>query len=59
MKLISHFDAAALGTAELHALRRDAFEAFMSAARGSQERLDAFASLEAIEVELASRDLTL
>lgn len=59
MKLISRFEAAALGTAELYGLRKEAFIAFCGAPRGSQEQRNALASMRAIENELAARRLTL
>lgn len=55
MKLISRFDAATRSTTELHALHTQAMQAFAMAARGSQIRSEALASLEAIEAELATR----
>ncbi|AXX98072.1 hypothetical protein [Profundibacter amoris] len=58
MKLISQFEAAMLGTAELYGLRKKAFIAFGAAARGSQEQRDALTSMRNIERELASRVLS-
>lgn len=55
MKLISRFQAASLGTAELYGLRKEAFKAFAAAPRGSQEQRDALASMRTIEDELATR----
>lgn len=55
MKLVSQFEAATLGTAELYGLRREAYIAFSAAPRGSQEQRDALASMRAIENELAAR----
>jgi hypothetical protein len=55
MRLITRFDAASRSTAELHALLREAFNAFASAPRGSIERSNALASLHNIEAELAVR----
>ena len=55
MKLVSRFEAASLSTAELHGLLKEAFTAFASAPRGSQERRDALASMRNIEDELATR----
>ena len=55
MKLVSRFEAATLGTAELYGLRRQAFIAFAAAARGSQAQRDALASMRTIETELAAR----
>lgn len=55
MRLITRFDAASRSTPELHALHTQALKAFASAARGSQERSNALASLHNIEDELAAR----
>lgn len=55
MKLISRFEAASYSTTELHALHTQALRAFATAARGSENRRNALASLEAIEAELAAR----
>ena len=55
MKLVSRFEAASRGTAELHGLLKDAFNAFAIAPRGSQERRNALQSLQNIEDELATR----
>ena len=55
MKLITRFEAASRSTTELHALRTQAMRAFASAARGSENRRKALASLEAIEAELVVR----
>ncbi|MBO9401431.1 hypothetical protein [Shimia sp. R9_3] len=55
MKLITRHEAARLSLEELHGLLRQAFNALASAPRGSQQRRDALASLEAIEHELACR----
>lgn len=55
MKLITRFEAASRSTDELHALYRDAFNAFAFAPRGSLERMNALASLHTIETELAVR----
>ena len=55
MKLVSRFEAASLSTAELHGLLAEAFNAFASAPRSSQERRDAVASMRNIEDELAAR----
>lgn len=55
MKLISRFEAASRNTAELNALYREAFNAFASAPRGSEDRRNALASLENTEAELALR----
>lgn len=55
MKLVSRFEAAALGTAVLHGLRREANLAFSAAPRGSQAQRDALATMRAIDNELATR----
>ena len=55
MKLVSQFEAATLGTAELFGLRKEAFIAFAAAPRGSQEQRDALATMRTIENELAAR----
>jgi len=44
-KLITRFELASKSISELHALRRDALNAFAAAARGTQERRDALGSL--------------
>lgn len=59
MKLVSKFEAATLGTAELFGLRKEAFIAFSAAPRGSQEQRNALSSMHTIENELAERKLTL
>ena len=55
MKLVSRFEAATRSTAELHGLLKEAFTAFASAPRGSQDRRDALATIRNIETELATR----
>lgn len=55
MKLLTRFELASKSTGELHALHRDALNAFNAVARGTQERRDAFASLSNIEAELRER----
>ena len=55
MKLITRFAAASRSTSELHALYREAFNAFAHAPRGSAERTNALASIQNIEAELAFR----
>jgi beta-phosphoglucomutase-like phosphatase (HAD superfamily) len=57
MKLVSQFEAATLGTAELFGLRKEAFIAFADAPRGSQAARDALCSMRTIENELAARAL--
>ena len=59
MKLVSRFEAATLGTAELYGLRKEAFIAFSGAARGSQEQRNALASMRTIERELTKRKPTI
>jgi len=58
MKLVSQFEAATLGTAQLFGLRKEAFITFLAAARGSQEQRNALASMQVIERELAKRQFT-
>ena len=58
MKLVSRFEAATLGTAELFGLRKEAFIAFSAATRDSQEQRDALATMRTIERELAKRQFT-
>ena len=53
MKLVSRFEAATLGTAELFGLRKEAFIAFSAATRGSQEQRDALATMRTIRSEEA------
>lgn len=55
MKLISRFEAATLGTAQLCGLRKDAFVALCTAPRGSQAQGDALCIMRTIEHELATR----
>ena len=55
MKRVSRFEASSLSTGELHGLLKEAFTAFATAPRGSQERCDAQANLRTIEDELAIR----
>lgn len=55
MKLVSKFEAATLGTAELFGLRKEAFIAFSVAPRGSQEQRNALATMRIIENVLTSR----
>ena len=57
MKLVSKFEAATLGTAELFGLRKEAFIAFADAPRGSQAQREALATMHAVEIELAARTL--
>ena len=59
MKLVSRFEAATVGTAELFGLRKEAFIAFSAAPCGSQEQRNALASMHTIENELAKRKPTL
>lgn len=55
MKLISRFEAATLGTAQLYGLRKDAFVAVCAAQHGSQAQRDALCTMRKIEHELATR----
>ena len=55
MKLLTRFELASKRTSELHSLHRNALKAFNAAARGTQDRRDALASLANIEAELHSR----
>lgn len=55
MKLITRFELASKRTSELHALHCEALKAFAAAARGTQERRDALASLANLEAEIHSR----
>ena len=55
MKLISRFEAAALGTAQLYGLRKDAFVALCAASHGSKAARDALCNMRTIENELAAR----
>lgn len=57
MKLVSRFEAATLGTAELYGLRKEAFIAFSAARRGSREQRVALAAMRTIENELSARRL--
>ncbi|KIC41653.1 hypothetical protein RA27_10150 [Ruegeria sp. ANG-R] len=55
MKLVSRFEAAALSTAALYGLRKEAFIAFTAAPRDSREQSDALLSMKNIDIELAIR----
>jgi hypothetical protein len=55
MKLLSRFELASKPISELHALHGEALNAFARAARGTQQRRDALASLANIEAEIRSR----
>lgn len=55
MKRLTRFELASKRTSELHALHREALIAFNAAARGTQERRDALATLTTLEAELAAR----
>lgn len=55
MKLLSRFELASKRTSELHVLHCEALKAFAAAARGTQERRDALASMVNLETELRSR----
>ena len=56
MKLVSKFEAASLGIAQLYGLRKEAFTAFCNAPHGSQAQRDALCSMRTIESELATRE---
>lgn len=55
MKLLSRFELASKPISELHALHREALKAFARAARGTQERRDALATIANIEGAIAAR----
>jgi len=55
MKLITRFELAARPTHELHALKREAFNALARSASDSHERRNALASLENIAAEIGAR----
>jgi hypothetical protein len=55
MKLLTRFELASKSTDELHALHRNALKAFNAAARGTQERRDALATIANLEAEIAAR----
>lgn len=55
MKLITRFELVSKRTSELHTLHREVLKAFAAAARGTQERRDALASLANLEAEIRSR----
>jgi len=55
MKLVTRFEAASRSTAELHGLLVEAFNAFATAPRGSEQRRNANQSMRNIEAELATR----
>lgn len=55
MKLLTRFELASKSTGELHALHRDALKSFNAAARGTQERRDALASLANLEADIRCR----
>jgi hypothetical protein len=55
MKLITRFELASKRTSELHALHREALKVFNRAARGTQERRDALASISNLEAEIRAR----
>lgn len=54
-RLITRFELAALGDAELHALYRDLFNALARSNRETPERRNALASLENLESEITAR----
>jgi hypothetical protein len=53
--LTTRFELASRRTSELHALHREALQAFAAAARGTQERRDVLTSLTNLEAEIRSR----
>ena len=55
MKLLTRFELASKSTGELHALHREALNAFNAAARGTEDQRNALATLANIEAELDSR----
>ena len=55
MKLLTRFELASKSTGELYALHREALKAFARAARGTQERRDAHATIANLKTEIASR----
>lgn len=55
MKLITRFELAAKNTNELHGLHRKVFNELAKSKPKTLERVNALASLENIENELASR----
>ena len=55
MNIISRFEAASHSTAELYALHTQALRDFALAARGSNARRKALATLDIVEAELAMR----
>ena len=54
-QLITRFELAALGDAELHARYRDLFNAMARSDRDTPERRNALASLENLESEINAR----
>lgn len=59
MKLVTRFELAAKSEAELYGLYSKIFNELVKSEKHSPERRNALASLENIEVELASRALYL
>jgi len=55
MRLITRFELAAKNTAELRGLHKEVFNALVISEALTLERVNALASLENIEIELASR----
>ena len=55
MKLITRFELASRPTRELHALKRELFNALARTAPDSHERRIALASLENVQAELSIR----
>jgi len=55
MRLITNFELAAKNTTELRSLHKEVFNAMARSEPRTLERVNALASLENIEIELASR----
>lgn len=55
MKLVSRFEAAALGTDKLHGLLKLAFDAAASPSRCPRQRRDALLTIQNVKSELAMR----
>lgn len=55
MRLITRFELAAKSTTELRSLHKEVFNAMVRSEPRTLERVNALASLENIEIELASR----
>jgi len=59
MKLVTRFELAAKSEAELYGLHTKIFNELVKSDKHSPERRNALASLENIEIEIASRIITL